>query len=247
MKKLYTKKYSASNTLLNYIDAYWIIQNQSDITIDIPIVPDGCMDIIYQNDELILVGAMDEGIVVSAKPNDYSFGIRFKPAVFAYLIDKKCSSFTNRILPLKDVSQELFDLLNFNEKDENTKVESLNRLFETLFKDIKLNENISHVISQIIKNKGDIQINDMLKSIKISQRQLERLFLNYVGYSPKKFSNIIRFFYTYKDLLKSGTDNLIEKAYDYGYCDQAHFNKEFKKFSNFSPTDEIMSIFYNTK
>ena len=47
--------------------------------------------------------------------------------------------------------------------------------------------------------------------------------------------------------MKNGFNELSLKALGFGYYDQAHFNKEFKKFSNFTPTDEVMSFFYNIK
>jgi hypothetical protein len=87
MQNLIYNKYYPSTDLKDVIDAYWIIENKSNIQIDIPVVPDGCMDIIYQNDQLILVGAMSEGIVVPIAPDDYSFGIRFKPAIFIHLLN----------------------------------------------------------------------------------------------------------------------------------------------------------------
>ena len=241
---LNTKKYKPSSKLIDFIDTYWIIENQTSKTIDMPIVPDGCMDIIYQNNQLIFVAAMDEGIVVDVKPDDYSFGIRFKPAVFAHLLDQSCKHFTNKIIPLQELSIELYQLLDFIEKDEDKKV---NTIFENLFKDIKLNQNIVLLINNVIEFKADITVGELTKSITISQRQLQRLCLYYLGYSIKRFCNIVRFFYIFKELIKTGTEDITSKAYKYGYCDQAHLNKEFKKFSNFSPNDKIMSLFYNTK
>lgn len=243
--RLKTKKYAPSEKLLNFIDCYWVIENKAQSTIELPIIPDGCMDIIFHNNQLVLSGAMDEGIIVDFEPNDSSFGIRFKPAILSHLLKQSSDTFINKIIPLKNVSEELFELLNFTEEDETLKVLHLNTIFETLFTSIQLNQHIVPIVNKIIKSKGSISLSEALQDADITQRQLQRLSLYYIGFSAKKFSNITRFFYIFKEFIKTGTTNLTAKAYNFGYCDQAHLNKEFKKFSNFSPKNKTLSIFYS--
>ena len=246
-KQLITKKYKPSNKLIKYIDAYWSIENLSKKSISIPIVPDGCMDIIYKNGELVFVGAMSESKIVEILPDNYSFGIRFKPAVFAHLIKINSNQYINKVVPLKSLSQDLFNQIIINKNDELKTVDNLNQLFEPLFEKINFNEKIIKAIDRIISHQGDISIKDLEEYIDLSNRQLRRLFQNYLGYPPKKFCNIVRFFDLFKELIKNNIDNLSSKAYEFGYCDQSHLYKEFKKFSNFFPTHEMMSLFYKTK
>jgi AraC-like DNA-binding protein len=247
MKRLEIHKYVPSPKLSTIIDAYWSIKNVSDITVNIPIVPDGCMDIIYKNDKLVLVGAMDEAVVVPVHPQDYSFGIRFKPAMLSALLGVSGHEFTNKILPLQEVSSHLYDQLNFKAESQTQKVQRLNAIFEEAFQAILPNTTVNQAVNRIVTCKGDIAIDTVANALHVSNRQLQRLFLTHVGVSPKKFATIIRFFYMFKTLIKTGTNDLAQKAYELGYCDQAHFNKEFKKFSNFTPNDEAMSLFYKTK
>jgi AraC-like DNA-binding protein len=247
MTKIEIHKHLPSPQLSTIIDAYWSIKNVSDKTVNIPIVPDGCMDIIYKNGELVLVGVMDEGIVVPAHPQDYSFGIRFKPAMLPVLLGVSSHEFTNKILPLQEVSSHLYDQLNFKAESQTQKVQKLNAIFEEAFQAVSPNTTVHQAVDNIFTCKGDIAIDTVANALHVSKRQLQRLFLTHVGVSPKKFATIIRFFYMFKTLIKTGTDDLAQKAYELGYCDQAHFNKEFKKFSNFTPNNEIMSLFYKTK
>lgn len=247
MQQLNIKKYTPSSKLTNYIDAYWSIKNISSFDVEMPIVPDGCMDIIYQDGKLLCVGAMSEAFIVKIKPNDYSFGIRFKPSILPLLLDIKGNNLTDKKIALIDISTKLFTMLDFKEEDENKKVVKLDAIFEKLFEKIEVNKSIVKAVEFIVSNQGNIQIKDLEQKLGLSSRQIQRLFQNYIGYSTKKFCNIIRFFSLFKELIKKDIKNLSMKSYDYGYCDQAHLNKEFKKFSNFTPTDELMSVFYNTK
>ncbi|WP_428739297.1 DUF6597 domain-containing transcriptional factor [Sulfurimonas sp.] len=246
MKQLDIKKYTPSLKLQNCIDAYWSVKNIYTKDVQIPIVPDGCMDIIYQDGKILCIGAMSEAFIVSAKPREYTFGIRFKPSVLPQLLKINASEFTDKKVFLQELSLELFSWLDFQELDEQKKVLKLNDIFEKEFENIELNQSITKAIEFIVDFQGNIQVSKLQEQLHLSSRQIERLFQNYVGYSAKKFCNIVRFFTLFKELIQDKKE-LSLKAYDYGYCDQAHLNKEFKKFSNFTPTHEIMSVFYNTK
>ena len=205
------------------------------------------MDIVYDKNELLLVGSLNESIIIPLEANSETFGIRFMPSILPQLLNIKANDFTNKIIPLEVVSKELFLLLNFYEKVETTKVDKLNNIFESYCEDIILNKNILRIIAEIMSKEGNVSIKDISQTYDINSRQLERMFNNLLGFSPKKFTNIIRFFFAFKSLMKNGFNELSLKALDFGYYDQAHFNKEFKKFSNFTPTDEVMSFFYNIK
>lgn len=205
------------------------------------------MDIVYDNKDLLFVGSFNESIIIPLKANSETFGIRFMPSVLPQLLNIKASEFTNKIIQLEDISKELFLLLNFNEKVETTKVNKLNNILENYCEDIILNKNMLRIIDEIMSKEGNLSIKEISQTYDINSRQLERLFNNLLGFSPKKFTNIIRFFYAFKSLMKNGFNELSLKALGFGYYDQAHFNKEFKKFSNFTPTDEVMSFFYNIK
>ncbi|MFT5659738.1 MAG: AraC-like DNA-binding protein [Sulfurimonas sp.] len=247
MKKLYVNKYNPSSKLSHIIDIYWILENPTQEIVNIPIVPDGNMDIVYNNNVLLLVGSLDEGVIMPIEPNTKVFGIRFKPSILSQLLTIKASDFVNKIVPLEDVSKELFILLSFDENSEKNKVKNLNIILELFCKNVILNQVILKIIDEIMTKKGDVSIKDISQANNINPRQLERLFNNLVGFSPKRFTNIIKFFYAFKSLLKSDFNELSLKALDFGYYDQAHFNRDFKKFSNLTPTDKIMSVLYNTK
>jgi len=246
MTKLYTKKYYPSKDLKNIIHIYWILENNTDKTINIPVVPDGCMDIVYENNELLLVGSLDEGIVIPLKANSKVFGIRFRPSLLPQLLSINADKLTNKTLPLKSISEELFSLLNFSEDIIDNKINKLNVIFEKQYYLITLNHTLLKLLDEIILNKGDISIGELSNRYHMNPRKLERTFKNLMGLSPKKFTNIIRFLSIFKYLLKNGFNELSLKALDFGYYDQAHFNKEFKKFSNLTPTDKILSVLYNT-
>ena len=64
----------------------------------------------------------------------------------------------------------------------------------------------------------------------MSTRQLERLFHEYVGITPKKLSNLIRYQFLWRDILCEPDFDVIDAVYKYGYTDQSHLMREFKRY-----------------
>jgi len=78
--------------LAAYIDAYWSVTGAAHETVANRILPDGCMDIIFnlgeddpvmKNGKAYLVGTMTRSFDSMVGPGTHFMGIRFKPAAFA--------------------------------------------------------------------------------------------------------------------------------------------------------------------
>jgi len=98
---------------------------------------------------------------------------------------------------------------------------------------------ISAAVQNIYSSSGSIRINDLVKSLYISQDAFEKRFRKAIGTSPKQFSSIIRMKSAIKNF--SREQRLTDIVFDAGYFDQPHFNKEFKIFTGLSPTEFFKS------
>ena len=82
----------------------------------------------------------------------------------------------------------------------------------------------------IYQHKGILTIEELLKKIPVTERQLERKYNKYIGTGPKKFSDIIKFQHFLKLLQHHRPDEkMTHAAYEGGYYDQSHLNNYFKK------------------
>ena len=94
---------------------------------------------------------------------------------------------------------------------------------------------ISAALQKIHLAKGAIKIKELAGALYISQDAFEKRFRRAVGTSPKQFSSIVQ--------MKSITSRrhlkqrLCDIAFDAGYCDQSHFNKDFKLFTGQTPSE----------
>jgi len=69
----------------------------------------------------------------------------------------------------------------------------------------------------------------------IDPSTLYRLFYSNIGQSPKSFLQTIRFRRALKPVLYAEKEQLTNIAYSNAYYDQAHFNKEIKSLSGYTP------------
>jgi transcriptional regulator GlxA family with amidase domain len=90
-------------------------------------------------------------------------------------------------------------------------------------------------VDLINRTKGNITVDCLASEACLSRRQFERIFLAYIGISPKQFLKIVRFqnaiFINHNSNAKSLTD-LALKA---GYYDQSHFINEMKELTGYTP------------
>jgi len=94
---------------------------------------------------------------------------------------------------------------------------------------------ISAALQKIHLAKGVIKIKELAGGLYISQDAFEKRFRRAVGTSPKQFSSIVLMkSITGRRLLKQ---RLCDIAFDAGYCDQPHFNKDFRLFTGQTPSD----------
>lgn len=82
-------------------------------------------------------------------------------------------------------------------------------------------------------------LQDILERTFMSQRTMERYFRTRLGLTPKRYAQICRFNAVKQILDKQPVPNWQEVVYSFGYYDQSHFIKEFKKLSGKTPVQYI--------
>lgn len=184
---------------------------------------------------LLLIGQTNQWFRFKTSNDFKVFGITFSPVAFPLLFKISADSLTNKILDRSFISRYGL-LLEFcqNVFDNEYKPNNVNALLSELAfaKDSK-DENI---ISLITKNStGEIDTADIShQNLFMSQRNFERKFKHYSGFSPKTFVNLIRLKKSF-DAVSFDELSLSDTTYQQSYFDQAHFSNEFKKHTGFQP------------
>jgi len=216
------------------------------------IIPDTCMDIIFNinmdKNELndLFAGISDTTFKDNANnvtPTISYFAIRFYCWAVPLLSDESMKYALNTFVEaeayFKNFKRDLQGILITNplNPDRVSKVE------QYLIKKLdfnKQNSNVMNAVYKVLKSKGTVNISELASFTAVSQRQLERLFLEYVGVSPKKLSGLVRYQYLWQDILFDRNFNIQDGVCKYGYTDQSHLLNDFKKYHTLSPTDARM-------
>ncbi len=91
------------------------------------------------------------------------------------------------------------------------------------------------VWARIVETDGNVAIGDLAADCGISRKHLSVSFREAVGMAPKPYAQVRRFRKA-AGLLAAGTmPAWSDVALDCGYSDQAHFNRDFKRFSGYTP------------
>jgi len=167
---------------------------------------------------------------------------RIYPYANSLFFPNPISSFTNDSIDLQGIlsheADEFFDqLIHTNSIEQKVLVFDL-----FLIRQLKKNERMlkkSNFIAQLchdITTENNFDIQRLASSYGLSERYIQKLFENVVGIAPRTFFNTQRFNRSL-ELIRSSDLHLTSIAYDCGYYDQAHFIKEFKKFTGITPSE----------
>ncbi|NLL13700.1 MAG: AraC family transcriptional regulator [Fibrobacter sp.] len=105
------------------------------------------------------------------------------------------------------------------------------------FDDLKL---IKEGLNLINQSKGQIDISSLSRDLCLTEKSLLRKFSSIIGKAPKQYSRIVRFQQIIRSLSVYGSRNLTQIAIDNGYFDQAHFIRDFKALSGYTPKEFLL-------
>lgn len=220
-------------------DFYLIEFQQTDSPIWV--IPDGCIDILFEcnpnNPNARICGSTLGTHDVPMLANTTYFGVRFFPGVMPSFIDASASSILNHSLDFKSL---VVDGENIVEHIVlTTEIELKISIFLNYFSN-KLNRKTSSttefILYLILHHPHGFKIKELEKLTGYCSRHIQRTFKHDIGMSIKSLACIIRFQYAVHALNHPKQPSLVALTYELGYNDQAHFYKEFKRFSNMSPT-----------
>lgn len=116
---------------------------------------------------------------------------------------------------------------------DKQRIKIVEQFLVSQLKDIQTDKLIVEAVKLIYQTKGAVRIKELNEKLFISQSPFEKRFRKVVGTTAKKFASIVRF-NTVLDHL-SETKTLTEICYENNFFDQAHFIKDFKKFTGDTP------------
>ncbi|KOO09544.1 helix-turn-helix domain-containing protein [Vibrio hepatarius] len=205
-------------------------------------IPDGCIDLLFDcnpdNPKAYICGTPLEAKKADFTQDHYYFGVRFRPGVIPDLLNLDVEEVISNRLDLGDLVYGAEKILEQVCKADDFlgKARAVND-FVSQFDSRTCSHLTMEVIARVTNARGNIQIQDLVNDTGYSARTLQRTFRNDTGLTPKAFSRAIRCQSAVYKISHNNQVPLSELAFDLGFSDQAHFQREFKKLVSVTPMD----------
>lgn len=131
-------------------------------------------------------------------------------------------------------------------EDIDSLVKGLDKVFLTRLMDTYTDNRITEIRKHILIRNGNVSTQELSSEFYYSERHIRRLFMQYIGTTPKMFARIVRMNYAMR-LMQNNPSDLTDVTVIAGFFDQLHFIHDFKSICGISPMDYIkdMSVYYN--
>ena len=186
-----------------------------------------------------LIGHFESYFMVTVSSLVETIWIRMKPHGAYTLTGISAKELHNQHFSLEELikpsSQELKECLRKNDSFE-TRIAMIEAfILNQISQNYTFDKRLEFIVKCMIDSKGQIKLKDICEELNCNYKFLNRLFWEKVGQSPKRILQDIRFNHILEDLRKSQNKDWMQLVADYGFHDQAHFIKEFQKYTSLSP------------
>ncbi|MFL0802128.1 MAG: helix-turn-helix domain-containing protein [Agarilytica sp.] len=237
--------------LSRYVHSF--VQVSVDKPTPYPVIPDGIASLFISKHATLLVAAMTKVTEFTLpEPGDY-FGVRFVPGAIHRILGLDLSETRDQIIDTSRFKGSV--LAGLHAKLYPASYEKKVAVTESLLGECwaeaekKSAKVLDMALRFIYSAQGRLSIEDGLADkLSISPRQLNRIFSTHIGMSAKRFAQVIRMQNVCAYLEGAPSGSLMASEI-YGYFDQAHLLKDFKKHLSAYPEaffKRFQSDFYNT-
>ncbi len=251
-----------SPELAPYISHYWYTsfdyswyKGSEMITAD-RVLPSGCIFIIFHRGDHTLMnftageacpdtsicGQMTHPVDAGPVDDTEMFTVVFQPYAAKVFLQFPLNKILNQEIDVYDTEdRKLIDLANrvrYAEKMEDCVLLVEDFMRRRLAEYQGYNMKRTATVLNAIRRNICLELEEQADIACCCPKQLVRIFNDEVGASPKWMVRIMRI----QQVLywaRQQNYSLAQIAYMTGFCDQSHFNKEFKLFTGCSPTDYI--------
>lgn len=241
------------------IAAFWIFESSAGVpmTDSRIVVPDGRAKILipYKNplsvtvadspfyageQQIFLTGIQNNPRTICSPAADTgTIGVELTPKGLYRLFHLSMSELTDRIYSFEDLfgawGRRLQILLGEIEEPAAKIAQLQIALTHLLYQNTNDFSVLDHAIEIMIRSHGMIRIQALASETGYSRRYLDMLFKEHVGLSPKSLASILRFQSIYQRWTQVNLRPFSKDSLYAHYYDQAHFIKEFKRFTGYTP------------
>jgi AraC-like DNA-binding protein len=246
--------HAAAPALQPHVGCFWIITAERGSTVRI--VPDGTTSIAFEQQQNRDFDGYLRGPLL--KPVELQFdvpatliGVRLRPGVAFNLTGVAAHSMVNRRVPLSEY--RALNELGSLDPVPGTSAEWIATLQGFLIKRLEgtsVHPLVAQVLAEIQAEQGRMSIADIAARCGASDRHLNRLMRDWIGYGPKRYAGMVRFQSTLAQMERAPRLPVAALATEIGYFDQSHMTVEMGRYAGATPgrlISENVSDFSKTR
>ncbi|MBC6460563.1 AraC family transcriptional regulator [Actinomadura sp. HBU206391] len=189
------------------------------------VLPDGCIDLIWFDGELLVAGPDTAAHLATGSPGAGYTGLRFAPGIGSAVVGVPAYELRDRRVPLADLwpaarVRALTDRLAAAEVPSVVMEETA---ADRLHQADPIDPAVPWIVTRL---RAGVPVSAIASETGLSERQLHRRCLGVFGYGPKTLARILRMNRAV-ELARAGTP-FATVAVIAGYADQAHLAREVK-------------------
>jgi AraC-like DNA-binding protein len=230
-----------SGDVYSLVACRWVREVADDETTDSTLVlPDGCVDLLWRDDKLILAGTDRTAWRSPIAPGERILGVRLRPGVAGAVLGMPASEVLDIHIRLEDLLGQDATELGERLGESNVDEEAFGLIERTISSRIQ-DGGPDALVLAATRRLGfpGARVDRLADSLGISDRQLRRRFHHAVGYGPKTLDRVLRFrrLVAQAGAVAAGENDLARVAADLGYADQAHMTRDCARLSGLTPTE----------
>jgi AraC-like DNA-binding protein len=234
--------------LREHFQCAWVQQLPEDYAGGIAVVPDGCVDLLWHDDRLVVVGPDIVAARPDLRPGATVLGMRFQPGAAAHWLDLPLTDIVGCGIDMCDIwGQKARDLVEKMQSARSTREQSglLQELLAQTASSIEPPSRDGTAIFETLRRPlghEDEPISKLSRKLGVSQRTLRRRSHHLFGYGPKTLERILRFQRFQALVWSAGNGGLAEMALASGYADQAHLNREMQSLCGMTAGEFVRQL-----
>lgn len=240
-------RYWPSRDLAPFVEHYWIVRWDVTAPRLAETVPHPSIHMVLESSSRSeIVGVMRTRFSRVLEGRGRVVGTKFRPGAFRAFVRQPVSAFTDRRpsvrevfgVGARDLGKQVLD--HDDDRAGIEVIESFLRAFQPVPDEAMTLA--GRVAARIADDRNITRVDQLVREFDTSLRQLQRLFSEYVGVSPKWVIQRYRLLDAAERVALGRIVDWADLALDLGYADQAHFIRDFKKLVGRSPASYAKSL-----
>lgn len=255
--KISFSEYRPSPPLDTLVQTYWTgdFNLYAEKGFSQSVLPNGCVELIIhlghdhcelvkeesweKSPEFTLIGLQTAPYEVRFNSLVRVFGIRFNPEGIFSLFGVPPALFTATYENSREVLGRDFDDYCSRMRDAESIRERIQLTESFLMRHVSedpVARDYSRMAFKIIrKHQGNIGLDDLIRQLPVSPRQLQRTFRETYGITAKEYMRLCRLNAIQQYFQGRDRVNLTELSYERGFADQSHFIREYRLLTGTNP------------